>query len=225
VLNASDDNPAPTKTGKSGGEDEDDASQFFNVSVEMDDQVDFSVEEGLSRPSPLVGVSFKRQGDFDAEGSKSFVMIRVSGGGNCNLSLPQYLASGDSDVQDTVEISVTRSNEDDMIMTVFPQLEEEQRGLFIAQLPLTAKLGAHVSYDVLNSMFQALAPPEETWIIRVQVQPPFFLGELKDAIVLRDETNPREAIMMCPLRNSIAPKPREGPVVIQPPFAPPPAHK
>jgi hypothetical protein len=187
---------------------------LFSVSVGMDDVLDPQLKPGVAFQSPNICVSFKEAAAFDPE-SRPMLISRIPVAGvNVTVEEP-VLSSTQAGGQNTVlTIRLKRTNLQDLTETVFPDATPAQRQGAIKQLELEKNFGQHVTYDVLNRLYQALAPPEEGWTITITLGGPYFFKGLDSVFVLRSK-NARDVFLMAAIDSSVAPPERKRPRIIE----------
>lgn len=192
--------------GDVGQDEEDDGdevppSSFFSVQVNMDDVIDPTVREGLAFQSPNVCVAFKAAVDFDVD-SHPLLMIRVPVAGfHAEVGEPQ-LSSVSRGLPNTImTLRVTRQNEEDLLKTVYPGATASVRQRALAAVNLEKSYGKHITYDVVNRMFQAMAPNVESWDVVIQLTEPYSFKEL-DTISFLSSKSARDVFILAPLENT-----------------------
>ena len=73
-----------------------------------------------------------------------------------------------------------------------------KRDSFAKKLELSQRYGAHMTYSVVNAAYQAMAPQEEGWTVRITVNFPFHFGDISAVTVVRS-SGARDSLMIFPL--------------------------
>jgi hypothetical protein len=187
-------------------QDEDDdvaeaPSSFFSVQVTMDDVIDPTIREGLAFQSPNVCVAFKEAVDFDPD-SHPLLMIRVPVAGfHAEVGEPQLSSVSRGFPNTIMTVRVTRQNEDDLLKTVYPTAAPAARQRALTAVNLEKSYGKHITYDVVNRMFQAMAPNVESWDIVIQLVEPYSFKDL-DTISFLSSKGARDVFILAPLENT-----------------------
>jgi len=103
-------------------------------------------------------------------------------------------------------IRVTRQNEEDLLKTVYPYSTDTKRQRALDKVNLEKLYGKHITYDVVNKMFQAMAPSVESWDVVIQLVEPYSFRDL-DTISFLSSKQARDVFIMAPLENTtVAPE-------------------
>lgn len=176
---------------------------LFSVSVNMDEVVDMQLKPGLSFQSPNVAVAFKEAVQFDAQ-SKPLMLVRIPVAGETAKAGDPELRPNREGVPNTVlTINIERQNMDDMLTTVYPKASAAQKARATTALRLEERFGQHVSYQVVNEMFKALAPRQEVWQVVVEVASPYTFSDL-DLMTVLSSPEGRDMLIFAPLENTVA---------------------
>lgn len=157
--------------------------------------------------SPNVSAVLIETTVFDEEQS-SFLIVRVPAAGEgAVVEAPQYVPDP-TGLATVATVRVTRSNPPDALRAILPKLNtmaKQQR--FREKLELSRRYGQHMTYQVLNSAYQAMAPQEEGWTVRIMVNSPFHFGDIENVTVVTS-SGARDSLMIFPLE-------REQPEALQ----------
>lgn len=186
------------------GEAEAEEAKFFIVRTTMDDTIDPSLKPGLAFTSPLVSAAIKEAGSFDPE-SKPVLIVRYPVAGlHVTADEPTLGCSRPGGAKNLLTLGFRRDNEDDFLTTLFPNATSANRQKALRQLNL-GQYGTHVDYQVLNRIYQALAPPAENWMVEVELLEPYFIKDL-DSVQMVFSKESRDILILAKLENAtIAP--------------------
>jgi len=175
------------------GIDEVPAVPFECVAI-VEDSRDGPNGNGLYK-HPLVSGVLVRSNTFDSK-QTTVAVVRVPGCGDGSfVSDPVSLGSS------AIEFTVTRPNGNDFAEQLLPNgaaqlLEGARRNI---DTEIQEKFGSHVDYGVLNAVFQVLAPPAETWKVRVTFHSPWMVGDFSKVLQYRTKRD-ADSWVIIPLR-------------------------
>ncbi len=123
---------------------------------------------------PMCGAVLSEVATYDTN-SKDVLIVRVSSAGlESSVEVPKKIASY------TVQIPVSRTNPKDFVHQLLPTASDNKRDL--VKQDASERLLAHFDYEVFNNALNAMVPEQESWTVKVTLNPPFLFGNMMDTM-------------------------------------------